>query len=352
MRPLIVLSAALAAGCAQTGLDTAAGPPSGVAVAEAVAETVAVASRDDAADDPAIWVNRADPSASRILGTDKQAGLYLYDLDGAEVQFLPAGRLNNVDVRQGVVLDGFEGDLAAASNRSDDTVVFFSIDPGTGEAAEIGRLPTGRTEPYGFCLAYDGAMAHAFVTYKDGAVQRFLVSGFQNGAPVAESGEGWTFATQLEGCVADEARGAIYVGEEMRGVWRAPLGGGEAALVDEIGSGTGLTGDVEGIALYKGDAATGWLVVSSQGSSTFHLYERDAPNAFVGRFAVAYGDDDPVTGTDGIDAVGGPLGAAFPEGFLVVQDDVNSAPDAPQNFKLVDWRAAYAAATQPDSNAE
>ena len=62
------------------------------------AETQAVATANaDAADDPAIWA--APPGQSLMLagrrvpgfvaGTDKKAGLYLYGLDGAELQFLP-----------------------------------------------------------------------------------------------------------------------------------------------------------------------------------------------------------------------------------------------------------------------
>ena len=56
----------------------------------------------DAADDPAIWRNAANPAASLIVGTDKKAGLYVYGLDGKTRDFLDAGRVNNVDLRDGV----------------------------------------------------------------------------------------------------------------------------------------------------------------------------------------------------------------------------------------------------------
>ncbi|MBJ7444136.1 MAG: phytase, partial [Sphingobium sp.] len=56
----------------------------------------------DAADDPAIWRNAADPAASLIVGTDKKAGLYVYGLDGKVRDFLDAGRVNNVDLKDGV----------------------------------------------------------------------------------------------------------------------------------------------------------------------------------------------------------------------------------------------------------
>ena len=56
---------------------------------------------------------------------------------------------------------------------------------------------------------------------------------------------------------------------------------------------------------------------------------------------------DAVTGTDGLAALDGPVGA-FPEGLIVVQDDADTdgettGPRARQNFKLVDWRAVKAA---------
>lgn len=71
----------------------------------------------DAADDPAIWVNPVDASKSLILGTDKQAGLYVYDLAGKPSQFLPVGRINNVDVRSLETENGVRH-IAAASNRT------------------------------------------------------------------------------------------------------------------------------------------------------------------------------------------------------------------------------------------
>jgi len=68
---------------------------------QAALETEPVASRGDAADDAAIWVNPVDPAASVIIGTDKQRGLIVYRLDGTVVQSLPDGRMNNVDLRDG-----------------------------------------------------------------------------------------------------------------------------------------------------------------------------------------------------------------------------------------------------------
>ena len=62
----------------------------------------------------------------------------------------------------------------------------------------------------------------------------------------------------------------------------------------------------------------------------------------------AAGDVDAVTGTDGVAALGGPVGP-YAEGLIVVQDDADTEGATGgvvrelQNFKLVDWRAVKSA---------
>ena len=57
---------------------------------------------------------------------------------------------------------------------------------------------------------------------------------------------------------------------------------------------------------------------------------------------------DAVSGTDGVAALGGPVGP-YAEGLIVVQDDADTegasseVRRARQNFKLVDWRAVKSA---------
>ena len=82
-------------------------------------------------DDPAIWVKRGDPAESLILGTDKQGGLAVYDLGGKQLQYLEAGRLNNVDVRYDVPLGDGRVDLVAAGNRTNDAIWLHAVDAAT-----------------------------------------------------------------------------------------------------------------------------------------------------------------------------------------------------------------------------
>jgi 3-phytase len=109
------------------------------ATVQARGETEAVATANaDAADDPAIWRNPANPAASLIVGTDKRAGLYVYDLTGRQRSFVNAGRVNNVDLRD----MGAAGIIVAASDRNDPLnamLALFRLDPATATLTSIGR---------------------------------------------------------------------------------------------------------------------------------------------------------------------------------------------------------------------
>lgn len=305
------------------------------------AETAPVQSMDDAADDPAIWVDPSAPADSLILGTNKKAGLDVYDLSGARLQFLPVGKVNNVDVRQDVTIGDFDGDIAAASNRTDNTVSVFTIDPDGKVNFEAG-LPVGDV-PYGFCLGQFGDHVNAIVTQKDGKVRFIRLAHDANGWSGSQVQE-LRFDSQLEGCVVDDATGTLYVGEEDKGVWqvKTPLDPKpDVQLVDVVGSKTGLTDDVEGMSIYHGADGAKYLVVSSQGSNRYVLYDLNAGGKAVLNLDI---DKNPANGvdgvseTDGVDVSGVALGDDYPLGILVVQDGFNHHPDENQNFKIIDWR--------------
>ena len=74
-------------------------------------------------DDPAIWINYADPANSWVLGTDKDkrnGGIYVYDLSGKinrKKSILGLKRINNIDILQGVNLGNGTLDIAVATER-------------------------------------------------------------------------------------------------------------------------------------------------------------------------------------------------------------------------------------------
>ncbi|MEU0270277.1 phytase, partial [Streptomyces sp. NPDC006307] len=85
------------------------------------------------ADDPAIWRNTADPGRSLVIGTAKEGGLRVYDLDARPVQSLatpPGGRFNNVDLVHGLRLPAGRADVAVTTDRGNDRLRFYRIRPG------------------------------------------------------------------------------------------------------------------------------------------------------------------------------------------------------------------------------
>lgn len=310
----------------------------------AVAETQAVASGDDAADDPAIWIHPQASGRSLVIGADKRRGLEVYDLDGRRVQSLARGRLNNVDIRQGVRWGEAIIDLAVASNRTSIALDLFMIDPTTGRLSVLSEagVPLEMDDPYGLCLYHDAQQGrlYAFVNDTDGNYQQWLLKPASEGG--AELSRRFKLATQPEGCVADDEQHILYFGEEEYGVWQvdaratAPY---QPVLIDQVGNAR-LTADVEGIALYRTDATRGYLIVSSQGDDSYAVYRREAGNEFVGSFRVADNRQKNVDGTsetDGLAVTSVALNENYPEGLLVVQDDNNTGPQENQNFKFISW---------------
>jgi 3-phytase len=310
----------------------------------ATVETTPVASLDDAADDPALWINPADPAQSRVLGTDKRAGLAVYDLSGAKLQFLPVGRVNNVDVRSGLTLAGKNLTIAAATQRDDKTIVLWSIDA-TGTLAPLAAIPTTLAEPYGVCLSWAGPTPNgrlwAFANDKTGRIEQYELK--DNAGTLSSTlVRTLQLATQPEGLVADEPQGFLFAGEEGRGVWRFPLdpaAGNAPTLIADIKPKGHLTPDVEGLAVVTtGPDNQGFLIVSSQGSNEFALYDRRPPHRFVTLFSITDSPSiDGVQETDGLEATTTPLGPTFPFGVLIVQDGDNNG--LPQNFKLIPWES-------------
>lgn len=338
------------AGCAATTTAPPLGSPGLPAVnVPAAGETVPVASQlVDAADDPAIFAR--DDSArftfdgksveAVILGTDKKAGLYVYDLEGASLQFLPDGLLNNVDLRP----DGQGGFIAGASDRGRMGVALYRFVPG-GKLEAAGFIKSDVAEPYGFCMGRLNGTLVAVLVAKDGGVRQYAIGGEGNALTGTEQRR-FAVGTQSEGCVVDDKTGDLYIGEEMKGLWRFRLDPADTARTLIAGLGDGkLVADVEGVTLIE-DGGERHLIVSSQGDSAFAVWRLVAGGdpVWVGRFRVIDSDKgDAVSGTDGVDARGGRIGR-FANGLVVVQDDENVG--GPQNYKLVDWatiRAALAA---------
>jgi 3-phytase len=327
----------------------------------ATVETAPVRHAGDAADDPALWVHPTDPARSLVLGDDKNGGLCVYGLDGAELQVIDERKLlNNVDLRYGFPLAGAYADgtkhdrvdLAGVGNESGRSLLFYKVNPATRRLEPAGEIARIGIVPYGSCMFRSARTGKTYyvVNDKNGVTQQWELRDGGSGAVTGAKVREFDVGTTVEGCVADDGLGALYIGEEAVGIWKygAEPGDGDARVaVDRTGRGGHLTADVEGLAIYDAGNGRGYLLASSQGSNTFVIYERGGKNAYVGTFRIADGAVDGVSDTDGIDVVSAALGPAFPQGLFVAQDGSNTRPAANQNFKLVPWEAIAGKFTPP-----
>jgi 3-phytase len=308
----------------------------------ATVETDPVPSGGDAADDPAIWVNPKDSAQSTIIGTNKRGGLAVYDLSGKQIQYLPDGQMDNVDLRDGFKLGGQNVAIVTASNRKDNSIAIYKINPETRmlENVEARKIKHGLTV-YGMCM-YNSSKTgktYYFGTSKSGDVEQWEL--FDNGGKVdAKKVRSIKLGSTVEGCVADDELGHLYVSEEAIGIWKfgaEPEAGSDRTQVAKVGDGR-LFADVEGLAIAYGKDGAGYLMASSQGDHSYVVYRREGNNEFVKKFRVGNGDGiDGCEETDGIDVTSANLGSAFPQGVFVVQDGFNDKGN--QNFKLTPLQA-------------
>jgi len=313
-------------------------------------ETEPVPLQGDVADDPAIWVHPTDGASSLVLGTNKKAGLHIYDLQGKEVQRFENGRLNNVDVIQGFTWKGQAMDIAAASHRDHSSIALFSMDPETGRAKIQNELSTGLTDVYGFCMGRDPeGQPLALINAKDGRYEVYAIKDTPQGW-LGELVRQFKLPSQPEGCVYDRQQHLIFMGEEDKGIWTLDYKDLSATpqLVVEV-NGDWLVDDVEGLDIYYGDEES-VLVVSSQGNDSYVLLKAQAPYEFMHRFKIGLNLDAGIDGaseTDGLAVTSANLGSGFEQGMLVVQDGRNFLPKDLQNFKYVSWQDIVKSMVKP-----
>jgi 3-phytase len=335
----------------------------------ATVETDPVSHSGDIADDAKVWIHPTDPNQSVIIGTDKhntEGGLAVYDLTGRLTFFAKDGKMNNVDVRYNFPLGDNKVDIIAVSNRSNNSIAVYTIDPCSRELTDVAArtISVGITKIYGFCLYHSWRTGkyYAFVNDKNGEVEQWELFDNRSGKVDAVRVRSFDVGTQTEGMVADDQLGHLYVGEEDVGIWKYgaeptdPADSANRVLVDGTNTDTGghLVADVEGLTIYYAKGADGYLIASSQGednpshtlANTFAVYRRDGNNEYVMSFRIVENTAlgiDGVSNTDGIGVASVFLGSAFPQGVFVAQDGHNSGGN--QNFKLLPWENIATAIT-------
>ncbi|KAL6703422.1 hypothetical protein ACN47E_009681 [Coniothyrium glycines] len=290
-------------------------------------------------DDPAIWIHPTRSEQSKIITTTKSEdgeGFGVFNLQGKLLQHVTAQEPNNVDIIYNFTIGTRKTDLAFAACRGDNTMCLVEINS-TGFIQPVAggtqALPDSY-EPYGSCnyrslktgkeYLFVNNKAAKYLQYEllstpNGTLQTTLVREFQGGS-----------GGQVEGCVVDEAAGFLFLGEEPSGIWRydaEPTGSAQGTQIAKVGDANGLQADVEGITLVPAKSGPGgYIIVSSQGISSYFVYERAAPHEYVLTFTIVGAGKkgvDGVSNTDGIAAVGNALNRDFPFGLVVTHDDAN-----------------------------
>lgn len=341
MKHLLAISACALALSACATLGTEADYPA-FAVTAAF-ETPVMDSAGDSADDPAIYIG--SNGTGFIAGTDKQSGLYIYNLDGSLREYMPLGMINNVDLRDGFSFRGQDHVLLVASDDETNSIVTLLYDSraDTFIKPEGHVISTGDVSPYGICLGQiDDGSFQIGVTTKAGVFSQYAITAQGRELALNKTRE-FSTQKQTEGCAFDDRTDSLYLAVELGALSHYPAAPKadptrtDIAAIREFG----LRDDLEGVTVYENGAEGGYVLVSSQGNNSYGVFSLPGFE-FAGRFEITDGAVDRVTSTDGI-AVTSQSTPRFPKGFLVVQDDMdNTSPKSDdfkkQNFKIIDWR--------------
>jgi len=333
------------------GGSACAPPPEPVDMRPALA--TAAAGQD--ADDPAVWVNPAEPARSLILGTNKapapDGALLVFGLDGRVRQTLAGlDRPNNVDVEYGLPTPGGPIDIAVVTERGKGRLRVFRISPeGLVDVSSGGGLlvfageSAERGQPMGVALYRRSRDLSVFAILsrksgpRDGYLWQYELrddgTGKIRADKVRELGR-FSGKEEIEAIAVDDQLGYVYYSDEGDGVhkWRAdpehPQAGVELAHFARD-----FSGDQEGIGIYARADGTGYLVLTEQlaGNSKYHVYPREGqpgrPHDHQRLKFVRGGADS----TDGIEVVSASLGPAFPHGLLAAMNSRG------RNFLLFKW---------------
>lgn len=317
----------------------------GPKLVEASDETEPTSHRGDAADDPAIWVHPNRPGRSLVIGNDKLGALEVYNIDGSRRQRIttPTSFWGNVDVRQRLAMGRRMIDVVAAMNNG---IRLFTVNARTRTLALVTEgSGASQVNGEGLCLYHsqDTGDLFAFVITRAGVVRQFRITDSdRDGRLEAAQVRQLAIGSEAEGCVADDATGALYISQEDKGLLRlgAEPGDGVArVLVDRVGGEGHLVSDVEGVTLVS-RGRRGYVIASAQNvahprRSYFVVYSRRG-NRYVSSFRITAGSRaDGCQRTDGVAAYAGSLGPTYPRGIFICQDGTNTSPHGGnQNFKF------------------
>ena len=296
-------------------------------------ETEPVFAGDDAADDMCVLENFNNPESSLIISSDKKYGIIVYDLEGVKLYDYEVGRINNVDI---LPSRSFQNKyIVAGTNRTYNSIdIYLFNSKGELENLILRKEIPSLKDVYGVTFYRDEFNTYLFISDKKGNVEQWSYNNDEVNSEIIFVRK-LKFSSLVEGLVADESKGKIYIGQERKGIWELnafPSFDSQKKLIFKKSK--NFKPDFEGLALRDDGNGEGYLIASVQGSNGYLIIDRKSllPKIF---FRIIDGDKiDGTTETDGID-VSSIKTSKFPNGFFIAQDDDNDGLN--QNFKLVDW---------------
>jgi myo-inositol-hexaphosphate 3-phosphohydrolase len=260
-------------------------------------------------------------------------------------------------------------------------------DPAAPSARTIPNPDDGKHTAYGLALYRDRAANRYFALVTqagDGVVAKWELLPTADGKVSARFVKEWrfpyvhrgqdltrdvkgdaahSFSPQFEGLAVDQQTGIAYAGQEDVGIWRIHLAGGADRAEDHpfvetrsFDPASPIVRDVEGLSIYYGRGGDGYLIASSQGQKhgkspnptpglddTFAVFDRRAPNRYLGSFQVVANPGKGIDGVqecDGADVTSVAL-PGFPGGLFVSQDgyddDDFDGAKSRTNLKFTPW---------------
>lgn len=308
----------LVAFCGIVGLTFFLGQTKMVQAAVTATMTLTASGASDQ-DDMAIWIHPSDTTKSLIISSDKVANkIFVYKLDGTLSQpAISVGEPGNIDIRYGFNLGGQNVDIVAFNERTTRKILVYKINAaGTGiEKVDNGNILNTLSPNYGFGLYKDQSTGKLYaITTQDngGKIEQFELVASGSQVIKGTTTRAWTVGGQSEGVVVDDATRTIFLAEEGAGVWKLGAGMGDPTPGTKIKtSGGNYNPDMEGITIYHaGNNGAGYVILSSQGSNKFTVFDLQAPHADRGFFTIT-----STGGTDGIDVTNVNLGTVAGRDF-------------------------------------
>ena len=296
-------------------------------------ETEPVFAGDDAADDMCVLENFNNPESSLIISSDKKYGIIVYDLGGVKLYDYEVGRINNVDI---LPSRSFQNKyIVAGTNRTYNSIdIYLFNSKGELENLILRKEIPSLKDVYGVTFYRDEFNTYLFISDKKGNVEQWSYNNDEVNSEIKFVRK-LKFSSLVEGLVADESKGKIYIGQERKGIWELnafPSFDSQKKLIFKKSK--NFKPDFEGLALRDDGNGEGYLIASVQGSNGYLIIDRKSLDAKI-FFRIIDGDKiDGTTETDGIDVTSIKT-SKFPNGFFIAQDDDNDGLN--QNFKLVDW---------------